>query len=203
VFGIQRRVWLEAIFTGSDIEGLIKKLTPVTINLGTDEEERFLRLERPSEISLVPEKCAIRVVTRAKVRWSLSVLSVPVTVESLQVLLRPTIVPGATLERGTLAFHLELEEADFRHIPAFADRQIRQAINAALVSKPLAWDFGRTLSDAFAFELPIILDPLEKLRLDVAWGEMRMTSEALVFAVSFHPTVTRRRTDDDSENEAT
>lgn len=187
-------MWLEAILTESDIGGLIKQLTPVTINLGTDSEERFLHLGRPSAITLVPEKCAVRVATQAEIQWSVSVINVPITLDSLQVLLRPTIVAGPTVERGTLAFHLELEEADFKHVPAFADRQIRQAINTALASKPLEWDFASMLSSAFAFELPVILDPLEKLHLDVAWGEVKMTHEALVFAVSFRPTATRRGT---------
>lgn len=193
--GIQHGVWLEATLTESDVEGLIKQLTPVRINLGTSEEERYLHLGRPSAITLVPDKCAVRVMTRAKVRWSLSVLNVPITLDSLQVLLRPTVIPSGSIERGKLAFHLEIEEADFKHIPAFADRQIRQTINTALESKPLAWDFSRTLTHAF--NLPDDLDPLEKLRLDVSWGEVKMTQDALAFAVSFRPTVTRKRMDDD------
>ena len=183
-------MWLEAILTESDVEGLVKQLTPVTIHLGTEKEERSIHLGQPSEITLVPEKCAVRVVSQAKVHWSMSVLTVPITVDSLQVLLKPVIVPAGAVERGSLAFYLELEEADFKHIPAFADRQIRQAINAELASKPLAWNFASTLTHAF--DLPHALDPLETLRVAVAWGEVKVTKDALVFAVSFHPTVTRR-----------
>jgi hypothetical protein len=188
-------VWLEAILTESDLESLIKQLTPVRINLGTAADERYLHVGRPSEITLVPELCAVRIMTRAKVRWSVSVLNVPITVDSLQMLLKPTVAPAGAIERGGLAFHLEIEEADFKHIPAFADRQIRQAINAELRSKPLEWNFSQTLSHAF--ELPDDLDPLEKLRLDVSWGEVKMTKDALAFAVSFRATVTRKRVDDD------
>ncbi|MEO6418794.1 MAG: hypothetical protein ABIP39_05275, partial [Polyangiaceae bacterium] len=86
-------MWLEAILTESDIESLLKQLTPVRIDLGTGDDERYLHLGRPSSISLVPDRCAVRVMTRAKVRWSVSILSVPITLDALQMLLRPTIVP--------------------------------------------------------------------------------------------------------------
>ena len=54
----------------------------------------------------------------------------------------------------------------------------------------LAWNFSKTLSHAFA--LPSFLEPLECFKLHVAWGEVKVTADALVLAISFHSEVTRR-----------
>jgi hypothetical protein len=69
------------------------------------------------------------------------------------------------------------------------DQRILEKVNEALAENELTWHFIRALSHTFA--LPGSLAPLESLELDVAWGEVRVPDEALVFAVSFHPNVKR------------
>jgi hypothetical protein len=42
------------------------------------------------------------------------------------------------------------------------------------------------------FHLPPLLESLDSLSLNVAWGKVRVTDEAMVLAISFHAAVSRR-----------
>ena len=182
-------MWIEALLTKDDVVSLIHQLTPVRLTLGKEGgHERWIHIDRPSSVSLVAAQ-GVRVLTRAKVEWSVSVVSVPITLHSLQLLLRPVIVPSSTSDRGALAFKLEIEEADLKNVPAILDRKITQLVNEELEKQTLVWDFTSTLSHSFA--LPAELVPLEALRLAVSWGEVRINEEAMAFAVSFGHEVVR------------
>jgi hypothetical protein len=97
-------------------------------------------------------------------------------------MLRPEVVSKPTGD--ILVFNLEVEEADFKGIPALVDRGITKAVNAALASKELAWNFTKTLTNTVG--MPDALDPIDSLSISVSWGKKRVDAEALVLAVSFH-----------------
>jgi hypothetical protein len=76
-------------------------------------------------------------------------------------------------------------------VPAVIDRGITAKLNQELTQRhaELSWNFGSTLSHVF--ELPHSLKPLDGLDLQVRWGKIRVTEEAMVMAVSFRPKVLR------------
>jgi hypothetical protein len=189
-------MWIEAILSEEDVAGLVKQLTPVRVDLGTEaSQSRWLHLGRPSSVTIVKGE-GVRIVTRAKVQWSVSVLRVPFTLLNLQLLLRPRVVsPDGETGRGRLVFQMEIEDADFEHVPEVIDRTITKAVNAELAGQPLAWDFAAALSHRFP--LPRTLAPLEALALDASWGEVKITDSALMFAVSFRSTVFRATASED------
>ncbi len=178
-------MWLEAILSRGDLTALVKKFTPVTIRLG---EDGSIYLSEPSDVILVPD-VGVRVVCRANLTWPFLGIRVPIALHSLTVLMRPEIVKGHGLDE--LAFKMELEHADIAGVPAMIDNHITERVNKELAEKnaPLIWKFSETLSHAFP--LPALLEPLEAFDLRVAWGKVKVTPDALVFAVSFHSTVTR------------
>jgi hypothetical protein len=90
-----------------------------------------------------------------------------------------------------LIFKLTVEAIDFAWAPAAIDDRIAEKINHELAKRRalLSWRFGKTLSQVF--KMPRFLPPLEAVALDVAWGQVRVTSEAMVIAVSFHSRVLR------------
>jgi hypothetical protein len=74
-------------------------------------------------------------------------------------------------------------------MPHLVEEVAVDAINTALVSHDaeLVWDFRETLSHRFA--LPDVLTPARSIDLSAAWGELRVTEEALVLALSVHTAI--------------
>ena len=178
-------MWLEAILAKSDFVALLPELTPLTINLsggGTVE------LDEPSGVELVAD-VGLRVTCKAKLHWPVLGIQVPVTLHSLTAVAKPQIAETSTGDR--LVFTFNVEKADFAGLPDVVDEKITEKINEALVRDHVAleWDFTDTLSHVFP--MPATLDHLEALGLQVAWGEVRVTPDAVVFAVSFHARVMR------------
>jgi hypothetical protein len=130
--------------------------------------------------------------------WSVVGVNVPFRLHTLQVLLRPEIVAKPT--GHVLAFNLELEEADFKGIPALVDHGIVKAVNAALAAQDLAWDFTKTLTNSV--KMPKLLDPIETLEIKVNWGKRRVDDEAVVLVVSFQLDFIRRAGSDLNANAA-
>jgi hypothetical protein len=54
----------------------------------------------------------------------------------------------------------------------------------------LSWDFTTALTANAP--LPALLDSLASFAIRPAWGKVRITDEAIVYAVSFHSAVVRR-----------
>ncbi len=83
------------------------------------------------------------------------------------------------------------EDIDVSWIPHLFDRQVKK-INHELGKQraALGWRFFQTLSHFFA--LPELLDPVRGLDVQVAWGRLRVSEDAVVLAVSFHTKVARR-----------
>ena len=173
-------MWIEAIVTRDDLAELLRQLLPLKIHFDDTKKDRWLYLDRPTEIELVADK-GLRMSCPGELMWTVSVVNVPIKLSTIRVLLRPEII---TKQRGdVLAFNLQLEESDLVGIPSIIDHTIMKAVNEALVHRELAWDFTKTLTHTVA--MPKMLEPIDSLSIGVEWGKRRLDDEALVLVVSF------------------
>jgi hypothetical protein len=173
-------MWLEAILSRADLEQAIRSFTPATISMG---DHGSVCVEPPTHVELVPRK-GLRAVCPATVHGSLFGVDVPVTVSAARFLLWPSVVSRSGGD--VLVFTVTLESIDVGALPHLLETVAVDAINAALVAHgaELAWNFRETLSHRFA--LPAVITAIRSLDISAAWGEIRITEEALVFAVSIH-----------------
>jgi hypothetical protein len=164
---------------------LVGQFAPVTIRLGEDGE---LQVHDPSEITIVPD-VGLRVVCKAKLRWTVLGFAVPVTLDSLAVLLLPAIVKRGDVD--VLVFRLEIEEADIAGLPTGIDSRITDIVNHELEAKhvELSWDYAATLNHQF--DLPDLLKPVERLKLTVGGARVKASGESLALAIEFYVDVLR------------
>jgi len=182
-------MWVEAILSKDNVSSLVGQFLPMSIHLGENPDDgHYLELFEPRQVSLV-EDLGLRMTCGATIRWPILGIDLPVTVESVTLLLCPSIPSSSG--RDELDFRLTVEGIDFAWAPATVDDRIADKINLELAKKHalLSWRFGETLSHVF--KMPPFLPPLTAVDLKVAWGQVRVTSEAVVIAVSFHPRVLR------------
>ncbi|MGK4003531.1 hypothetical protein WMF31_12955 [Sorangium sp. So ce1036] len=174
-------MWLEAIITREDLAQVLGELLPVKIHLDDDEKtDRWLYLDRATAITLV-EDMGLRVSCPAELKWSIAGVTPTIKLDELTVLISPEIIEKN--KGSVLGFNLELEAADIRGIPAIIDNTVVKAVNSALASKKLEWNFTKTLTHTVG--LPSHLEPIEGLHIGVAWGKRRIGQEALALVVSF------------------
>lgn len=191
-------MWIEAIIAKDDFAAVVRQMTPLRIHFDdNDKTNRWLFLGKPTSVELVAEK-GIRISCPAEIMWSVVGVNVPIKLHTMQVLMRPEIVAKPT--GHILVFNLELEEADFKGIPALVDHGIMKGVNAALASQELAWDFTKTLTNSV--KMPKLLDPIETLEIKVNWGKRRVDDEAVVLVISFQLDFIRRAGSDLDANAA-
>jgi len=173
-------MWAEAILTRDDLAKVMGDFSPVTLRLGG---ECTLSLREPSDVTLLVGR-GLRVGCKAELHWPVAGIVIPVRINSL-VIDKPT-------EGDRLVFKLELEHVDFAHIPSTIDEHLTERLKGVLAAKhvELSWNFSETLTHIFAFP-PHLLGDIGSIGLQVAWGEVRVTEEALVLAVSFNTQVHR------------
>lgn len=190
-------MWVEAILSRDDLTRFLAEALPVTVQLGEESAHHSLALYEPEAVTLMVDR-GLRLVCKARLHWPLMGIELPIVLHTLTVDLRPEI--GRVDDHDALFFRVEIVESDLAGVPAILDRAIAHAINVRLdeTRSALKWDFTKTLSAVF--RLPEILDPLEGLALDVAWGKVRVTDEAVILAVSFHSAVRRRGDVPSAEN---
>ena len=182
-------MWVEAILAKDDVISLVGDLLPLSIHLGENlDDGHYLELFEPRDVSLV-EGRGLRMSCGARIRWPILGVDLPVTVELVTLSLCPSIPEPPNQDE--LIFKLTIEAIDFAWTPSIIDDRIVEKINHELAKKRalLSWRFGETLSHVF--EMPPILRPLDAVALDVGWGQVRVTNEALVIAVSFRSRVLR------------
>jgi len=185
-------VWAEIILTRDDLARLLARALPLTIALGAPDSEHSLTLSDLGDVTLVADS-GVRLVCRARVRWPLLGLDVPVESSALTVVLIPTVQEGTLAEPGDrLVFRASIEHAELGVLPAILADRVTAAINVRLAAKEaeLSWNFSRELTSLIP--LPEMLEPLESLAVRPAWGKIRITSDAVVYAASFHTTLVRR-----------
>lgn len=191
-------MWIEAIIAKDDFAAVVRQMTPLRIHFDdNDKTNRWLYLGKPTSVELVAEK-GIRISCPAEIMWSVVGVNVPIKLHTMQVLMRPEIVAKPT--GHILVFNLELEEADFKGIPALIDHGIVKGVNAALAAQELAWDFTKTLTNSV--KMPKLLDPIETLEIKVNWGKRRVDDEAVVLVISFQLDFIRRAGSDLDANAA-
>lgn len=173
-------MWVEAIVSLEDFQALAAELLPVRVQLGPADSEHYLFISAASQISLI-EGRGLRIVCNAQVRWPVLGMNIPIDVDKLTVVLEPSV----PTESGELLVGVQLEHADVAWVPSVLDRRIVSGINEALRQKKaeLAWRFQNALSHQFV--LPEMLQPVRALSLRAGWGKVRVTSEAMVLAISF------------------
>jgi hypothetical protein len=182
-------MWAEVIVSAEDLDGLLRQAVPFSISFGHPDEIHSLALSDVAETRLVAG-LGLRVVCKARISWPILGIKVPLSLNSVTLLLLPTIGRGP--HGDVLTFRLSIEHADFSGIPTLIDTRITEAINAKLAEKEieLSWDFTRGMT--LVARLPALLEPLDSFALRPAWGKVRITEEAVVYAVSFHMAVVRR-----------
>ena len=94
---------------------------------------------------LVPD-LGLRIECKARVRWPVLGIELPVALNALTLMLVPSVGQGP--HGDTLVFRIAIEHADFTAVPDIIDQRITKAINAKLESKDaeLCWDLSKTLT---------------------------------------------------------
>ena len=173
-------MWIEAIISQDDCTSLAGQLFPLSVHLGAADSEHYLLLSSATGVSLV-EGRGLRFTCNAQIRWPVLGMDLPINVDGLTVLVEPSVPEGSEC----LFLGITLERANVSWLPALVDAKIMDAINDALQkrSPELSWNFAEALSHEFP--LPELVQPLRALDLQVGWGKVRVTAEALVLVVSF------------------
>jgi hypothetical protein len=190
-------MWVEAIISQEDFTALATELFPLSVHLGASDSDHYLLLSATTAVSLV-EGRGLRFTCNAQIRWPVLGMDVPINIEALTVLVEPSVPDGSE----SLVLGVQLEHANVSWLPALVDAKIVEAVNDALKTKSreLSWNFTKTLSHEFP--LPELLRPLRALDLNVAWGKVRVTAEALVIVVSFRAAAVMTKRQEPAQSEA-
>jgi hypothetical protein len=179
-------MWLEAILTREDLEGIVEKFSPLEIVLG---DSGSLLLVGPCEVSLTPEQ-GVAVKCDATLRWPVLGFDVPVSMHGLLVHVLPSVEERA--DGSTLVFRLQIDHAGVAMLPSFFDHGVTARVNRELEEKhiELAWNFAHTLSHVF--KLPPSLASAAALSLRATAGRVKATEAALGLAADFTVSVQAR-----------
>jgi hypothetical protein len=183
-------MWLEAIVTEDDVANIAKQFAPLELRLGSDGR---LSLSRLTSVLFVPGR-GVEVVCDGQLHWPVLGMCIPLTMERLTVLVRPTVETRS--DGYALVLRLSLERAGVSHVGLLDDR-VTAKMNEELEKHcvELAWNFSQTLTHTFP--LPASLLSAAAIGVEVRSGTTRVTREALGLAVlmgaSVQPRVDRNR----------
>jgi hypothetical protein len=179
-------MWAEAILAKDDLDKVIRDFCPLRIRLG---DNGSVLLSEPRDLDLIPA-LGLRMSVTVEVEWPVLGLQIPVSVRSATLEVRPEILN--TAGGNQLTFRLHLAELDISMVPESIDRTIVDRVNKELDAQHLAlsWRFTKTLSHLF--ELPDALASARAIDLCALGGWVKITSDALVLAVSFETRVVQR-----------
>ena len=189
------KLQITAELTEQSLTELLADLLPATINLdplGVDSTRRWIRIEEPNHVDFVPD-VGLRVRTSAALQWTAVGLAVPVTLQDVQLLLRPLVV---TDERGPkLVLEPSIENADFRFMPNFVDEAISGRINAALAAQGqmIGWHFGESLTHQVP--LPANFSPVNTFNLGAGDFTVSVTEHGIVLKLDVTMGFSRLRPD--------
>jgi hypothetical protein len=177
-------MWLEAVLSLEDLRSALTQLLPVTLELGSDGAA--FAVGPPAEVSLVPG-AGLRLVCPAQLTWPVLGIRVPVSLNSVSLVLSPKVEQkdGACV----LAFEPSLEHADFAMVPEFVDAGLTDVINRELLKHKtdLSWNFAETLQTSF--QLPKALLPRRTMSIYSHGAMVRVTEEAVILAISLRTTI--------------
>lgn len=170
---------VELALTLQNVRELLLSFAPIRIHFTErDEDRRWIELDTPSEISLVPGR-GVRAVCSGRVRYEVvSGLKVPLAIRRLQVVLEPQVV-ALNPTRQRLEFRLIIEAGDLENVPGVVDRAIVSKAGEALTPQAthMYWDFTDTFAQSIA--MPERLEPLDRLALSSSGAEVTVTETSL------------------------
>lgn len=179
-------MWLQMTLTVADLDQAIRQLCPARIAL---DEGRWIDIAVPTTVELLEGRGA-RLVTEAKILWSVVGIDVPITVQTVEVFLEPSIAQKGDEQR--LVFALSIGDLDLKFIPSLIDGGIATKINRELAANAtLEWDFVTTLD--WHFKLPKTLSPADSLHLQAKWGDLKIGSDAITMMASMNVDISRER----------
>ena len=183
-------MWLQAALSRADLVTFAERLFPVHLALEEDDESgRHLYLGQPRTLEFVVGE-GLRIELRARVRWPLLGIDLPIDVPSVTAMLRLRMahVDG----EDVFAFEPELEALDVSHLPGFVDRGLMKAINAAIAEDhaALTWRFTQTLD--FHLRIPEAASHARRVRLAAKWGDVRVTEDGVTIIASLDAEVSAR-----------
>jgi hypothetical protein len=180
-------MWIEAVFTNDDLLDVLRRFSPLEIRLG---ETGTLALASPATVSTIVDE-GIGVVCDATLHYPVLGIELPVHMNGLTVLIHPAVVdlPGAAGQ--ALVFTLQIDHTGLALLPQLFDHSVTKLVNEELVKKhfELSWNFHDTLSHVF--QLPAALS-VASLGLKVTAGKVKITANAVGFAVCFDTQVEKR-----------
>ncbi len=172
-----------------EIVRALEQATPLRIHFGDDDETRWVELERPSQVSLVPDR-GLRIVADGRLRYELAGVKLPFAIRRAQLLLEPVI---ARIAGGheRLDFKISVEHVDLEHVPDVAERVLERVVNDALAALDLHWGFGRALD--LTIGIPARFEPLDELLVKPAASQVTVTSSELRLSLNAGIDLTRSR----------
>jgi hypothetical protein len=172
-----------------EIKRALDEVAPIRIHLTErDEDRRFVELERPREVSMVPGE-GVRIVTDGRVRHELAGVGLPFEVRRVQILFLPRVVQGHHGHR--LDFGFRVEEGDLENIPGLVENVVIAKVNPLLEAGRLGayWEIGKTL--AISVAMPERFEPLDRLLIGARAATLSITSDSLILRLSLGLEVTR------------
>jgi len=180
---------LTATVTKDDVVRIVESLTPLRIVID-EKKGRTVSLGRPEMIELVPN-AGLRIRGDAHITWDIAGVSIPVTIQTWQVVLVPRIAIRANT-RPVLAFEPVVEALDLKLVPGFLSDKIAKTLREGIAENRdrIVWELARSLSKRIA--LPARVVSARAFELIVTKGEVSVTDAELRLAVTFATRVEKR-----------
>jgi len=183
-------VHITARLDEATIKQLLAELLPAKILLDEEGDKgRWVRIEPPGQVDFIADR-GLRLQTSGQIQWLAAGLPINLTLNSVQLMLRPEIADDA--HGGRLVFRPALEELDLKNVPGFLDRGVAGIINGKLASQgdELAWEFGRSL--AVNYPLPPTIVPHEAFQKSVRAAQVAVLHDALELTLTFDMRFSRK-----------
>lgn len=181
---------IEIVIQKHDVERLIEEATPLRLHWApADQDRRFLELERPTEVALVPMR-GIRIVTQGRIRYGIAGVKLPIALKNITLFLMPEV--QVEDNEPLLAFRIHIEHSELRFVPDIVDDKLVQLVNDALSPEAthLVWRFGSMLTRAFP--LPDRLWPLNELHMVADGGDVHVDPDQVRMRVRLLAAVSRK-----------
>jgi hypothetical protein len=183
---------IEMLLDQVTLRNLIQQFAPIRIHMTpTDEDRRWLELDEPETIELVPEQ-GVRVVCKGRARYSVGETRIPIGINKIVLLLAPVIGRDA---QGweQLEFRITIENADLKYIPGLIDRTIFHALNKAITpeSTHMIWSFSRMMTRSL--QMPERLEPLDAINLEALHAEVRVEPDGVRLHVDLGAQISRTK----------
>jgi hypothetical protein len=166
---------------------LLNELTPLRLDLSDfPGRERWLEIRRPDAIDFV-EDVGLRITTSAELKWTVRRLAVPVTVESITLMLELKL-----LEKARVTVWPRVEKVKLKKVPGLVDKKLLEVINQKLsgLGDSLGWSFGETL--ALSVGAPSAMTEIAAFEIAAAKADLRISDRAVELALDV-PVRLRRR----------